>query len=67
MDNNISRIYIADVKLNETDKDYKRMLIIENENGSLFVDKELFVISFMPNDAVTAIVKNKTNLINVDV
>lgn len=66
MENNISRIYTANVKLNETDKDYRKMLIVENDKGVLFIENDLCVISFMPGQSVDVIVKNKYNLVNIE-
>lgn len=43
----LTSIYTADVKLNKSDKDYKRSIIIMNpEQGVLIVQNTLFVISF---------------------
>lgn len=57
----ITRVYTAQVKLNPKNK-FKKQLILENENGTLFVDKELFVISFLPHQTITATVKDKVPL-----
>lgn len=54
----ITRVYTAQVKLNPKDK-FKKQLILENDNGVLFIDKELFVISFYPNQTITVTVKDK--------
>lgn len=54
----ITRVYTAQVKLNPKNK-FKKQLILENDNGVLFIDKELFVISFYPNQTITATVKDK--------
>lgn len=58
MSKQMTRVYTAQVKLNPKDK-FKKQLILENDNGTLFVDRELFVISFMPNQTITATVKDK--------
>lgn len=57
----ITRVYSAQVKLNPKDK-FKKQLILENDNGVLFIDKELFVISFYPNQTITVTVKDKVPL-----
>lgn len=57
----LTRVYTAQVKLNPKDK-FKKQLILENDNGTLFVDREFFVISFLPNQTITATVKDKVPL-----
>lgn len=57
----ITRVYTAQVKLNPKDK-FKKQLILENDNGVLFIDREFFVISFLPNQTITATVKDKIPL-----
>lgn len=43
----ITSLYTADVKLNKTDKNYKRVIIIMNsKEGVLIVENTLFVLSF---------------------
>ena len=43
----VTSLYTADVKLNKTDKDYKRVIVIMNsEEGVLIVQNTLFVLSF---------------------
>ena len=43
----LTSIYTADVKLNKSDKDYKRSIVIMNpEQGVLIVQNTLFVMSF---------------------
>ena len=59
MENKISKLYIADVKLNEKDKVYNPALIVENRHGVLIVFENLFVTSYFPDEPVTAIIKNK--------
>ena len=61
MKRQITRVYTAEVKLNPKDK-FKKQLILENDNGVLFIDKELFVISFYPNQTITVTVKDKVPL-----
>ena len=61
----ITSIYAADVKLNATDKDYKKYIVIQNENGVLMVNKGLFSISFMNEEAILLAdveVKNKKHI-----
>ena len=41
----ITSLYTADVKLNK-DGNFVKMLLAENDNGYLFVNRGLFVISF---------------------
>lgn len=57
----MTRVYTAQVKLNPKDK-FEKHLILENDNGTLFINRELFVISFMPNQTITATVKDKVPL-----
>lgn len=61
MKRQITRVYTAEVKLNPKDK-FKKQLILENDNGTLFIDREFFVISFLPNQTITATVKDKVPL-----
>ena len=43
----VTSLYTADVKLNKTDKNYKRVIIIMNsKEGVLIVENTLFVLSF---------------------
>ena len=43
----VTSLYTAEVKLNKTDKGFKKMLILHNpEDGFLMVQKGLFSISF---------------------
>ena len=61
----VSSIYTADVKLNTTDKDYHKYIIIQNEEGVLMVDKGLFSLSFMNEEAVLLAnveIKNKKHI-----
>lgn len=57
----LTRVYTAQIKLNSKDK-FKKQIILENDNGVLFIDKGLFVISFLPGQTVTATVKDKVPL-----
>lgn len=66
MANNISKLYRADVKLNEDDKNYKKMLVIENNSGVLFIDNNLCSISYTPQQTIDVIVKNKFNILNME-
>lgn len=61
----ITSIYTADAKLNITDKDYKKYIIIQNEEGVLMVDKSLYSLSFMNEKAVllsNVEIKNKKHI-----
>ena len=43
----VTSLYTADVKLNPTDKEFHRMLIIYSpDEGVLLINKDLFSISF---------------------
>lgn len=57
----LTRVYTAQVKLNTKDK-FKKHIILENENGTLFIDRELFCFSFLPGQTITATVKDKIPL-----
>lgn len=43
-----TKISIVNVQLNNY-KPFEKMILIENENGKLFIDRELFVIRTTPN------------------
>ena len=61
----ITSLYTADAKLNTTDKDYKKYIIIQNEKGILMVDKGLYSISFMSEEAILLAnveIKNKKHI-----
>ena len=61
MKRQITLVYTGEVKLNPKYK-FKKQLILENDNGTLFIDREFFVISFLPNQTITATVKDKVPL-----
>ena len=64
----VSSIYTADVKLNATDKDYHKYIIIQNEEGVLMINKSLYSISFMNEEAVLLAdveVKNKKHITDI--
>ena len=42
----VTSLYIADIKLNKTDKDYTKHILIKNDEGVLLVNKGLCSISF---------------------
>ena len=42
----VTSLYTADVKLNKTDKEYTKYLLIVNEEGILMVNRGLCSISF---------------------
>lgn len=61
----VTSLYTADVKLNKTDKEYTKHLLIVNEEGILMVNKGLGSISFwneadLERNAVD--VKNKSHI-----
>ena len=45
---NSTKISFVEVQLNEG-KPFKKMILIENENGKLLVDRGLFSISILPH------------------
>ena len=42
----ITSLYTADIKLNKTDKDYTKYLVVMNSLGVLLVNKGLYILSF---------------------
>lgn len=61
----ITSLYTADVKLNKTDKEYTKHLLIVNEEGILMVNKGLCSISFWNEDDLESNavdVKNKSHI-----
>ena len=61
----VTSLYTADVKLNTTDKDYHKYIVIQNENGVLMINRGLFSISFMNEEAIFLTdveVKNKKHI-----
>lgn len=49
----ITSLYIVDVKLNKTDKDFHRYLMLCNsKEGILFINRGLFSISFENEEAL---------------
>ena len=42
----ITSLYTANVKLNKTDKEYTKYLLVTNEEGILMINKSLGSISF---------------------
>jgi acetolactate synthase small subunit len=61
----VTSLYTADVKLNTTDKDYHKYIVIQNENGVLMINRGLFSISFMNEEAILLTdveVKNKKHI-----
>ena len=57
-------LYTADVKLNKTDKDFhKYLMIFSAEDGILFINRGLFSISFEDERALYEIeIKNKKHI-----
>ena len=62
----IVTIGTADVKLNKTDKNYKRYLVIHSNGSYKLVDKDLFSLD-TDNLFTQFDVKNYTNLQQVEV
>ena len=61
----VTSLYTADVKLNTTDKNYHKYIVIQNENGVLMINRGLFSISFMNEEAILLTdveVKNKKHI-----
>ena len=61
----VTSLYTADVKLNKTDKEYTKHLLIVNEEGVLMIDKGLYSLSFMNEEAVLLAnveIKNKKHI-----
>ena len=49
----VTSLYTVDVKLNKTDKDFHRYLMVYNpEEGILFINRGLFSISFENEEAL---------------
>jgi len=61
----ITKVYIADVKLNKTDKNYRKYIILYNEHGYLLIDYELFVISSYSLDDFEVI--NKKHITDISI
>lgn len=58
----VTSIYTADVRLNETDTESHKYIILENEEGTLMINKSLFSISFEAGDPVDVEVENKKHI-----
>ena len=51
----VTSLYTIDVKLNKTDKDFHKYLMIYNpENGILFINRGLFSLSFENEEALVS-------------
>ncbi|MBQ3306911.1 MAG: hypothetical protein IJG68_01825 [Bacilli bacterium] len=51
----VTSLYTADVKLNKTDKDYHKYLMVYNHTeGILLINRGLFSISFDNEDALAS-------------
>ena len=48
----VTSLYTADVKLNKTDKEYTKHLLVVNEEGILMINKGLCSISFENEEAL---------------
>lgn len=42
----ITTLCVADIKLNKTDKDYRKYLLVINDEGTTIIDEDQFVLSF---------------------
>lgn len=58
----ITSLYTADVKFNK-DGEFVKMLLAKNDNGYLFVNKGLFVISYENLEDIE--VTNKKHIVNI--
>lgn len=62
----ITSLYTADVKLNPTNKEFHKMLVVYNpEHGIVFINRGLFSISFESQEALNISdveVKNKKHI-----
>ena len=61
----VTSLYTADVKLNKTDKDFHKYLLIVSDEGILMINRGLFSISFMNEEAILLTdveVKNKKHI-----
>ena len=61
----VTSLYTADVKLNKTDKNFHKYLIVTSNEGVLMINRGLFSISFMNEEAVLLAdveVKNKKHI-----
>ena len=66
----VTSLYTADVKLNKTDKDFHPYIMIQNENGVLMVNRGLYSLSFMNEEAVIlgdVEVKNKKHIKDITI
>jgi len=51
----VTSLYTVDVKLNKTDKDFHKYLMVYNpENGILFINRGLFSLSFESEEALVS-------------
>lgn len=61
----VTSLYTADVKLNKTDKEYTKHLLVVNEEGILMINKGLCSISFWNEadlESNVVEVKNKNHI-----
>ena len=61
----VTSLYTADIKLNKTDKDYTKHILIKNDEGVLLVNKGLCSISFWNENDLeknSVEVKNKQHI-----
>lgn len=60
----VTRLYTANIKLNNNNKEYIKYLVIINNNGVLISDKGLFVLSFFTEEDFKNEVDIKDNKLN---
>lgn len=60
----VTSLYTAEIKLNKSNKDYIKYLVVINENGVLIMDKGLFVVSFFSEEDFKNNVEIKGNNIS---
>ena len=46
----VTSLYTAEIKINKSEVEYKKYLIVINDNGVLISDKGLFVVSFFTEE-----------------
>lgn len=60
----VTRLYTAEIKINKFEVDYKKYLIVINDNGVLISNKGLFVLSFFTEEDFKKGVDIKDNKLN---
>ena len=61
----VTSLYIANIKLNKTDKDYTKHLLVVNEEGILMINKGLCSISFWNEADLEKKKKDVSNLVHI--